>query len=108
MPYGRTNDVDDLSRYDRATVPLWGSSSDALSRRAGQRQLAEAGAHALLAQLRGHARPAARVARYETVAAADCAPIGSLLPGRPSDESFWQVCDAASHIRWRELTGGDR
>ena len=107
MPHERTIDVDDLSRYDRATVALWARSYAALSRRTEQRHLAEAAAHALLPRLRAHSTPAALLARYETDAAADFALIGSLLPGSPSDEELWQARDAAFHLRWQELTGGD-
>ena len=107
MPHERTIHVDDLSRYDRATVALWARSYAALTRRTEQRQLAEAAAHALLARLREHTTPAALLARYETDAAADFALIGSLLPGSPSDEQLWQARDAAFYLRWRELTGGD-
>ena len=108
MPHERTIDVDDLSRYDRATVALWARSYAAVSRRTEQRHLAEAAAHALLPRLRTYTTPAALLARYEAEAAADFALIGSLLPGSPSDEELWQARDAAFYLRWRELTGGER
>lgn len=98
--------MDELSRYDRATVALWARSYAALSRRASRRALAEAAAHALLPRLRVIDTPAALLARYETDSAADFALIGSLLPGRMADEPLWQARDAAFHLRWRELTAG--
>ena len=107
MPHERTIDVDDLSRYDRATIALWARSYAALARRTDRRHLAEAAAHALLPRLRAQTTPAALLARYEAEAAADFALIGSLLPGSPSDEELWQARDAAFHLRWQELTGGD-
>ena len=107
MPHERAIDVDDLSRYDRATVALWARSYAALTQRTERRHLAEAAAHALLPRLRAQTTPAALLARYEADAAADFALIGSLLPGSPSDEQLWQARDAAFHLRWRELTAGD-
>lgn len=98
--------LEGLNRYDRATVALWSRSHAELARRSGQTCLAEAAVHAVLAGLRRCAEPGTLLARYEAEAAADFALIGSLVAGKPSDELFWRVRDAAYHLRWRELTAG--
>lgn len=98
--------MEHLSRYHRVTVGLWARSHAELGRPAGQTCLAEAAVHAVLAGLRRCAEPGTLLARYEAEAAADFALIGSLVAGKPSDELFWRVRDAAYHLRWRELTAG--
>ena len=97
--------VDDLGRYDRATVMLWKRSYTPFTDRSAQRPHAEAAMHALLARLRATTTPAGLLARYEVEVAADFALIGSLLSGSLVDERWWQARDAAFYLRWCEFTG---
>ena len=101
--------MEGLNRYDRATVALWARSHTELSKRSGNGPIPEVAVHATLAGLRSRCTEAtALFTCYEADAAADFALIGSLLPGTYASELLWQVRDAAFHLHWLELTGGDR
>lgn len=97
--------MEELNRYNRATVALWSRSHAELARQIGQRYLADAAVHAVLAGLRRCADARALFARYEAEAGADFALIGSLLPGDAGVELLWRLRDAAFYLRWTELTG---
>jgi len=97
--------LEELNRYDRATVALWARSHTELFGQPDRDALAEVAVHAVLAGLRSRCtKPAALFACYEAAAAADFALIGSLLPGSYGSELLWRVRDAAFHLRWLELT----
>ena len=103
-------DLEQLSRYDRATVGLWSRSHAELARPSGAGQsahdhdwLVEAAVHAVLAGLRGCGRPGDLLTRYEADAAGDLALVGSLVSGAAGDLPY-RVREAAFHLRWRELT----
>ena len=98
--------MDELSRYDRATLGLWRGGHAALVHTPG-RPLAEAAAHAVLARLRRCTDRRSLLSVYESSPAtgADLALIASLLPG-PDREARLRVRDAAYYVRWRELGGG--
>jgi hypothetical protein len=112
-------DLEQLSRYDRATVGLWARSHAELARSSGagpeardRDWLVEAAVHAVLAGLRDCGRPGDLLSRYEADAAGDLALVGSLVgsprgfagePGEPADIPY-RVREAAFHLRWRELT----
>lgn len=106
MPPEHGTFMDQLNRYDRATVGLWTRSHAEVMQRTNRSHLVEAAAHALLAGLRRCATVTALFARYEADAPADFALIGSLLPDGPPDELLWRARDTAFFLRWRELTGG--
>jgi hypothetical protein len=103
-------DLDQLSRYDRATVGLWSRSHAELARPSGAGRdhdwLVEAAVHAVLAGLRGCGRPGDLLARYEADAAGDLALVGSLVNGAAdaAGDLPHRVREAAFHLRWRELT----
>ena len=103
-------DLEQLSRYDRATVGLWSRSHAELARPSGAGQeardhdwLVEAAVHAVLTGLRGCVWPGDLLARYEADAAGDLALVGSLVNGAAGDLPY-RVREAAFHLRWRELT----
>jgi hypothetical protein len=96
--------VEDLSAYDRATVGLWARSHQQILQGAVRAWSAEAAAHAMLARLRRISDGRQLFARYETDAAADFAMIRSVLPEAGTEETLWQVRDAAFYLRWLELT----
>ena len=112
-------DLEQLSRYDRATVGLWARSHAELARSsvAGQEAcdrdwLVEAAVHAVLSGLRGCSRPGDLLTRYEAEAAGELALVGSLVgsprgvagvPAEPVDFPY-RVREAAFYLRWRELT----
>ena len=100
-------DLEQLSRYDRATVGLWSRSHAELAQPSGAGRdhdwLVEAAVHAVLAGLRGCGRPGDLLARYEADAAGDLALVGSLVDGAAGDLPY-RVREAAFHLRWRELT----
>lgn len=98
--------MEQLNRYDRATVGLWMRSHTELMQRTNQSHLVEAAAHALLAGLRRCDTATALFARYEADAPADFALIGSLLPDGPPEDLLWRARDTAFYLRWHELTGG--
>jgi hypothetical protein len=119
--------VEHLCRYDRVTLRLWsdGHRHLAAERRAPPRTsptappaaaeprsplcLAQAAAHAVLADLRRCATLADLLARYEA-SAGDLALIRSLVPDAPAPDPVsdpaWRVRDAAFFLRWQELSGG--
>jgi hypothetical protein len=106
-------DLEQLSRYDRATVGLWSRSHAELARPSGAGHeardhdwLVEAAVHAVLAGLRGCGRPGDLLARYEADAAGDLALVGSLVNGAvgAAGDLSYRVREAAFHLRWRELT----
>jgi len=109
-------DLEQLSRYDRATVGLWSRSHAELARPSGAGRdhdwLVEAAVHAVLSGLRGCSRPGDLLTRYEAEAAGELALVGSLVgsprgvagvPAEPVDFPY-RVREAAFHLRWRELT----
>jgi hypothetical protein len=107
-------DLQELSRYDRATVGLWSRSHAELARPSGTGQaardhdwLVEAAVHAVLAALRGCARPGDLLTRFEADAAGDLALVGSLVDGAAgaAGDLPYRVREAAFHLRWRELPG---
>lgn len=97
--------LEELTRYDRATVALWERSHAELSRGPGREPMVEVAVHALLSRLRLRAEPSTIVACYEADAGSEFALIGSLLPGGVASELLWRVRDAAFHLRWLELGG---
>lgn|GEM_PF-1391927 len=99
--------MENLSRYDRATVGLWRRSHAALAREKDAICLAEVAVHAVLAGLRRCQDPGTLFERYERETSADFALIGSLLSGGPTSDRFWQVRDAAFYLRWQEITDAD-
>jgi hypothetical protein len=96
--------VEDLSAYDRATVSLWARSHQQLLQGTVRAWATEAAAHAMLARLRRIPDGRQLLACYETDAAADFSLIRSVLPEAGTEETLWQVRDAAFYLRWLELT----
>jgi hypothetical protein len=94
--------VDDLSRFDRATIGLW-RGGDAALRAHADRPLAEAAAHAVLAGLRRCRDRSGLLAAYARGQAvqADLALVASLVGG--GEALGRAVRDAAFYLRWREL-----
>jgi hypothetical protein len=107
--------LDDLCRYDRATLGLWSHSHTRLAAPprppTGPLCVAQAAAHAVLPDLRRCASLAALLARYEDTAR-DLALIRSLVPETPTrdpvNDPVWRVRDAAFYLRWQELSAGAR
>ena len=94
----------ELSRYDQATVGLWGRGYAQAFGHIRQRALAEAAVHAVLVSLRRHDLPGL-FRCYDGGTAADLALAGSLMPPDTPEETLWQLRDAAFYLRWLQLTG---
>lgn len=98
--------MEHLSRYHRVTIGLWARSYAELARPMKETCLVEVAVHAVLTGLRRCGEPGSLLSRYEDDTAADFALIGSLIAGQSGDTVFWQIREAAYHLRWRELTDG--
>ncbi len=100
--------LEELSRYDRATLALWARSHDRLFEGPKHDPMAEAAVHALRARLRTTADRRTIFSRYEADTASDFALVGSLLHTASDAELLWRVRDAAFYLRWLELAGSGK
>jgi len=99
--------IESLCDYDRITLCLWRRASAELDPLLTELCPTWAAVHAVLVGLRRHADATALLAAYESRHdnEADLALIGSLLPGVESHPRYFQIREAAFHLRWREVVG---
>lgn len=96
-----------LLPWRRLTVAIWTCRYRDLLRAARRSPLADAAVHVVLADLQRCPERSALLTRYAEPDRVDddFALVAALVPGDLGSALWWQVRDAAYHLRWQQLAG---